>query len=297
VPDVSEVWVVGNAPRLEEVLRRELSGLLTKPLSIVPQYRNLLENVWQTYLRILPGAGPNGREPREDELDLPVLYLSCDIPLATPHELSAFIRQSLEIDCEYALGLVTEDCMAPFYSDGTKAGISMAYFNLAEHRLRQSNLHLVKPPRLGNRQYIQEMYENRYQKQLGNAIRLAWTVFSAEGGGARVLLYYSLMHIAGACDRRGWRAVADVLRRFLPIDRVERAVSSLLNTDFRFVITEGGGCAVDVDNEEDFDVMTERFEDWSRDQAAAVEARYGTLAVPPNLPDFDVKVWTRKEDS
>jgi hypothetical protein len=301
VPEVSEVWVVGNAPRLEAVLRRDLEGRLSKPLTVVPQFRNLLENVWETYRRLLPGAGPAGRDPEEGESDLPVLYLSSDIPLASPQEISAFIRQGAELDCDYALGLVTEESMAPFYPQPAgqgaagqepKPGIEMAYFNLAEGRVRQSNLHLVRPPRLGKRQYIQEMYENRYQKQLGNALHLAWTIVSDEGGGVRVLFYYTLMHLAGVFDRHGWRRVADATRRLLPIARVERAVSALLDTRFRFVVTEGGGCAVDVDNDRDYDVMRERFDEWRESHARAVEVRYGPPALPAEAATLHVQLWS-----
>ena len=299
VPEVSEVWVVGNAPRLEEVLRRELADHLVKPLTVVPQFRNLLENVWETYRRLLPGAGPAGRDPEAHELDGKVLYLSSDIPLAAPQEVSAFLQQGDALDCDYALGLVTEESMALFYPDPiapeARPGIEMAYFNLAEGRVRQSNLHLVRPPRLGKREYIQEMYENRYQKQLGNALRLAWTIFSDEGGGARVLFYYGAMHLAGWFDRKGLRRTADRLRQLLPITRVERAVSALLATDFRFVITEGGGCAVDVDNENDYDVMQQRYDEWQRGQAAAVAERYGSPALPAPDAALALQRWPEEE--
>lgn len=57
VPEVSEVWVVGNAERLEKALDEELlRSELVKPLWIVPQYRNLYENAWYTYRRLLPGV-------------------------------------------------------------------------------------------------------------------------------------------------------------------------------------------------------------------------------------------------
>ena len=96
VPEVSEVWVVGHAERLakaldEETLRREL----VKPLWIVPQYRNLYENAWYTYRRLLPGAGAEGRDPTPEEEEQPVLYLSTDLPFATPQEISEFVRKGL----------------------------------------------------------------------------------------------------------------------------------------------------------------------------------------------------------
>lgn len=280
VPEVSEVWVVGNAERLEAALA-PLASELVKPLHVVPQFRNLYENAWETYRRLLPGAGADGRDPGPDDADRPVLFLSADLPFATPHEVSAFVRQGLAAGCDYALGLSTEEALRDFHPASPGApGIRMAYFNLREGRFRQTNLHLVKPARLGNRHYIEDMYEHRYQKQIGEMVKLGWTLLRAEGGGLSVLYYYGLMHLAGVADRRGWRRVADWLRDRIPMSRIETGCSKLLRTQFRFVVTEGGGCAVDIDNEPDFDAATALFESWRSRQLARVEAIYGPLPLP-----------------
>jgi hypothetical protein len=282
VPEVSEVWVVGNAGRLAKALDQDaLRSELAKPLWIVPQYRNLYENAWLTYRRLLPGAGAAGRDPMPEEEELPILYLSCDLPFATPQELSAFVRKGLAANADYVLGLTTEQALEPFYPKDGAPGIRMAYFNLREGRFRQSNLHLVKPPRLGKRQYIEDMYEHRYQRQLGQVLGLAWRIFMDRGGGARVLFYYGLMHLAGVLDRRGLRRLADAVRRGISIERVERACGALLRASFRFVVTDVGGCALDVDNEHDLDVARLRFAEWERELLRIAESRHGRLPLPP----------------
>jgi hypothetical protein len=168
--------------------------------------------------------------------------------------------------------------MRDFYPESPGApGIRMAYFNLREGRFRQTNLHLVKPARLGNRHYIEDMYEHRYQKEIGEMIKLGWTLLRAEGGGLSVIYYYALMHMAGIADRHGWMRLADWLRHRIPMPRIEKGCSALLRTDFRFVVTEGGGCAVDIDNEPDFDAARQLYERWRARQLARVEARYGAL--------------------
>jgi hypothetical protein len=281
VPEVSEVWVVGNAERLEKALDEEtLRGELVKPLWIVPQYRNLYENAWYTYRRLLPGAGAAGRDPTPEETGLPILYLSTDLPFATPQEISDFVRKGLAANVDYVLGLVTEHELEPFYPRGDLPGIHMAYFNLREGRFRQSNLHLVKPAKIGKRQYIEEMYEHRYQRQVGQALGLAWRIFADRGGGMRVLFYYGLMHLAGVLDRRGLRRLADGVRRTIAIGRVERACGALLRASFRFVVTGIGGCALDVDNEHDLDVARLRFAEWERVLARTAEAQQGALSLP-----------------
>jgi hypothetical protein len=283
VPEVDAVWVVGNAERLEAVLGAPaFRARLVKPLHVVPQFRNLYENAWETYRRLLPGAGPDGRDPGPDDADRPVLFLSADLPFATPHEVSAFVRQTLALGCDYGLGLATEESMRDFYPETPGApGIRMAYFNLREGRFRQTNLHLVKPARLGNRHYIEDMYEHRYQKQIGEMAKLGWTLLRAEGGGLAVIYYYALMHLAGIADRCGWRGLADWLRHRIPMPRIEKGCSALLRTDFRFVVTEGGGAAVDIDNEPDYEAAQQLFERWRARQHARVESIYGPLPLAP----------------
>ena len=281
VPEVSEVWVVGNAGRLAKALDEEtLRSELAKPLWIIPQYRNLYENAWLTYRRQLPGASADGRDPSPEEEELPILYLSSDLPFATPQELSQFVRKGLVANVDYVLGLSPEQALEPFYPKDGRPGIRMAYFNLREGRFRQSNLHLVKPAKLGRRQYVEDMYEHRYQRQLGQVVGLAWRILMDRGGGARVLFYYGLMHLAGVLDRSGLRRLADAVRRFLPIQRVERACGALLRGSFRFVATDVGGCALDVDNEHDLDVARLRFHEFERDLSRSAESLQGPLPLP-----------------
>jgi molybdopterin-guanine dinucleotide biosynthesis protein A len=267
VPEVSEVWVVGDPERLASALGREdLQRELTKPLHVVPQLGNLYENMWQAYRRLLPGAGPAGRDAAEADLDQRVLYLPCDMPFATPEEISSFVRQGLALDCDYVLGLVTEESMEGFYPRAGQPGIRMAYFNLREGRFRQSNLHLVRPARIGNRHYIEEMYRHRHQREVGAIAALAWRLLTSERGGLAIVLYYCLMHVAGLANRLGLRRLADLVRRFIPIARIERGCGDLLRTRFRFAVTRVGGCAVDVDNEHDFEVSRDRFAEWKKAQ-------------------------------
>jgi hypothetical protein len=111
-------------------------------------------------------------------------------------------------------------------------------------------------------------------------IKLGWTLLRAEGGGLAVIYYYALMHLAGIADRRGWLRLADWLRHRIPMPRIEKGCSALLRTDFRFIVTEGGGCAVDIDNDEDFEIARQRWAEWSAAQAARAERVYGPLPLP-----------------
>jgi len=289
VPEVSEVWVVGDAERLAAALAREdVAAEIRKPLHIVPQFRNLYENAWQSFRRVLPGAPPEGRDPVGSDLDQRVLYLSADLPFATAQEISEFMRRGMELGCDYAVGLVTEESMVPFYPLPGEPGIRMAYFNLREGRFRQSNLHLAKPARLMNRHYIEDLYEHRHQREWGQALGLAIRLLRVERGGLRLLYYYALMHLAGVADRWGLRRFADWLRRWISIAQVEATLGSLVRASLRFVVTDVGGCAVDIDNEHDCDAARARFSEWRKQQEVRAEALYGPLLLPPggaSLPD------------
>jgi hypothetical protein len=226
---------------------------------------------------LLPGAGEDGRDPEPADEHRRVLYLGADLPFATGQEISLFIQRSLEIDCDYTLGLVTEESMENFYPEAPgQPGIRMAYFNLREGRYRTGNLHLVKPARIINRSYIEEMYEHRYQKQFGHIVKLAWNLVKKEEGGLRILGYYLPIHLAGMANRRGWRRLADRFRARVPFEKVERCICSLLRAEFRFVITDVGGCGLDIDNERDYDVANAAFEKWKSAQLERAERLYGS---------------------
>jgi hypothetical protein len=283
VPEISEVWVVGNAERLAEVFgKSEVSEQLEKPLHILDQFRNLFENCWESYRRALPAAGPDGRDPQAGDVDFQVLYLSADLPFATAEEISDFIRRGQATGCDYALGLVPEESLQAFLpaaNDGV--GIEFAYFNMCEGRLRQSNLHLAKPGKMGARELIEEMYEHRHQRNPWNMAAIGFKLLANRSGGARVFFFYLLIHLGGLADRWRFRRLADWFRRVNTLARTEESLSRILRTRFCFVITEGGGCAVDVDTEREYDVVKARFREWSEAQRTRVRALSAEWAGAP----------------
>jgi hypothetical protein len=283
VPEISEVWVVGDAARLDRVLgEEELRAELRKPLHIVEQFENLYANAWQTYRRTLPGAPPEGRDPEsEADRDFAVLYLSGDLPFATPQEISEFIRETRVTGCEYGIGMSAEPSLALFHPTAEHPGVEVTYFNLREARLKQNNLHFAKPARIQNRHYIEDMYENRKQRELGSMISLAWRLLRAREGTLSIAFFYGIIHLAGVLDRNGLRLLADWTRRLVSVDRVERALSRLMKASIRMIVVETGGCAIDVDTEEEYDAVRADHERLYRHVCARAEATYGPLPLPP----------------
>ena len=130
------------------------------------------------------------------------------------------------------VGLSPESALAPFAPRDGAPGIEMAYFNLREGRFRQNNLHFVRALRFGNRHYVEDMYENRYQKEVASQVALAWRVLRKEWRNLWVLGCYFLIHVAGVLHRRGYTRASDVVRASVPLAMIDRAASALLRTRF-----------------------------------------------------------------
>jgi hypothetical protein len=137
----------------------------------------------------------------------------------------------------------------------------------------------VKPARLGNRHYIEDMYEHRYQRQLGPGADLPGASSPTWRRRARPLLY-GLMHLAGVLDRWGMRRVADAVRRAGCRSSASSVPAGAAAASFRFVVTGIGGCALDVDNEHDLDVARLRFSAWERELTRLAESQQGPLPLP-----------------
>ena len=243
-PEVSEVFVVGNAPRLEKAIAEHgclrLAAARSRGIHVVPQHETLFDNIWNAFLRTLPPEGPVE--------DHPILIVPADIPLVLPEEISDFVRQAVALEVDYVIGLSPDTALARFAPTEANPGVHMASFNVAEGRLRQNNLHYVRPLRMGNRHYIQDMYENRYQKQFGSAFLLAWRVLLKEFRHLWVIGFYLLMHLAGVLERRGFVRASDRVRARVSLATVERGIGKLLDTRVRTTVTILGGAAVDIDN-------------------------------------------------
>lgn len=279
-PEVDSVWVVGEPAKLEAALGVErVTGSLRKPLHIVPQQRDLISNAWETYRRILSGDVTKGRDPRPDELDTEVFLLSGDIPLATAQEFSSFIQASQASGADYALGLCPSDSLDVFrpQSDG-ESGISVAYFNVHDGRYRQNNLHYARPARIGRLDRIEEMYELRHQRRFWNMFTLALRILASRVGGFKIAWFFTLMHFAGVADRHGYRRLARILARGVSLEINRATISKILDTRFVFIVTESGGCGLDIDTEEEYDVIRERFEQWSKAQRDRSARLHGPLA-------------------
>ena len=284
-PEIDAVWVVGDAQRLEEALGSDaIQQSLRKPLYIMPQQRDLISNCWESYRRILTGDPAEGRDPNPEDLDREVLFLSGDLPLAAAQEISAFVQQARARDNDYVLGLCSAESIDLFRPDAeNRRGIEVAYFNTRDGRFRQSNLHYARPGRIGRRDRIEEMYELRHQRRFWNMFTLTLRLLMDRVGGIKIAVLFGFMHMAGVADRRGHPKLARVLSRWVTLDINRATISKILDTRMVFAITEGGGCAIDIDTEEEYDTICDRYEDWIRAQRARAEKLYGPLQLEASV--------------
>ncbi len=332
VPEVSSVWVVGNVERLASIFEdAALRAKLCKPLFLLEQFENLYQNAWQSYRHILgssawaadsPIAATETNSPRNamrtdeaaasrvtrfvremfardpqpanlSDTNLRVFYLSCDIPFATPQEISDFLQRAMKLAAPYVAGLVAASSLAAFRAREceenlsrsraedaqsiSKVGIEPALFGVREGRFRQNNLHLVQPALLPNRHYIEEFYENRHQRDWREILRMAWKVLCSEEGSPMLIFSYLLAHLALIFDRLHWPKLAQKIRTKISMHDYEVAFSRLLRAPFRMVVTQVGGCGVDIDDEADLDAARARYAEWRAQQTKLAEALHGPL--------------------
>ncbi|MBM3223589.1 MAG: hypothetical protein FJZ47_07295 [Candidatus Tectomicrobia bacterium] len=262
----ARIFVVGAVPRLEAALaapHTPARGL--RPLYCLEQGHTLYDNAWNAFLHTLPDYTP-GTDWRvyldTPAMDKAVLIVPGDIPLATPGELEAFVDGCNLSHYDYFVGLSTEEVLQAYYPRDGHPGIRMAYFTMRDLRARQNNLHLVKPLRLGNRHYIQKMYECRYQREWRNIMRVIWELCATQNGSLRVGWYYLCLHIARFLTTMGWQHARLFRPFFLEMPVVASVLSQLLQTRFTMVLAPYGGCALDVDNAEHYDAICTNFARW-----------------------------------
>jgi len=146
----------------------------------------------------------------------------------------------------------------------------MAYFNLRGLQIRQNNLHLVRPFRLGNRFYIEKMYEYRYQKEWHNILKLCRQLLGNQRGSWRFIGAFLCLHAAQLLSRYRLGNFRIARPFFLELPVVCSLLSQLLDTRFNIVTTPYGGCALDIDNAEHYAALCTNFTAWLSHQETLV---------------------------
>lgn len=271
------IFVVGDRARIERSLAAPGSPIRgRRPLVVVEQGDTLYANVWAALRTALGPAAPPS--PASDDLpddvrDTTVLLVTGDAPLLVPEEIDELVAGADLARFDYVLGVTGEATLAAYYPRDGRPGIRMTYWDTRDLGWRQANLHLFRPFRIGNRGYVERLYELRYQRDWLNMLGLfAWLRRTGH------LSRHTLTAFVGLQLARVARA-AGVLRSplvrpfLLDRARMEGVVSALMRTRFTIVETHYGGGALDIDDADAYGAISANFDRWTAHQAAIARAR------------------------
>lgn len=260
------IFVIGDQARLQEMLDVPNSPFRpTHALVLLEQGKTLYDNVWGAFLHTLTDyqADADWQDYlNTPAVDKPVLVMPGDIPLASPFEIDEFVAACDLAHYDYCLGLTAAPVLSAYYPRTGQTGIKMDYYALRDLQVRQNNLHLVKPLRFGNRHYIQEIYDTRYQREWYNIAKLCWRLWRAKDATFRTVWAYLCLHLANLATRYHLRPAAAFRPFYLHKSMVASLMSQLLRTRFALVETHYGGCALDVDNAEHYQAIRDNFDRW-----------------------------------
>ena len=258
---VGKVILVGPADRLTAAL--EEHGV-TADVVVVEQRDNMVENFKTGYVASL-GFG--------DEVDFwslkgtehentPVLVAPCDIPLMVPGEVDELLARSNMHEYDYSIGITSEQVLSHYHPTEGKSGIRMIYFHVKEDLMRHNNLHVAKPLTFDHLDYIEKMYEWRYQTRLANVLRMFFSLLFAGWRLLKGLRIFILMQLSLYYDRHGHPRLSDRLRFFAGFNRMAEGIGNALGARTQMTYTHFGGAALDADNEKDLAVIEEHYDEW-----------------------------------
>jgi len=262
---VDQVFVVGPVAQLGQALQ----GLPPR-VHLVPQEGKMLANCWagirasENLRRAAGEAGVNER---------PLLIISSDLPLVSPAAIDDFIRRCADAERQDAksygmhVGVAEERSLEAYYPRDGQPGIRRPYVHLSCGRLRLANIYVARPRQLLHSEFLQTGFSYRKAIDWRNVLKLAGSLFRQPGGWQAAWLTLRLQATLMASRGRGrWYRR---LRSGNTPERIESACGTVLGGLVKIVTTPYGGLSLDVDDVEDFRVLSERHADWSRPGVAS----------------------------
>lgn len=256
---IGQVYVVGPSKRLAELF----SDLMPQ-VTVVEQAGKMVGNAWQAIYA--SETHYRERHGRDDPLR-PLLFISSDLPLISAAAVDDFVRRCAAEDerqeAKFSMlaGVAEEASLTPYYPHRGHAGIRRPFVHLADCRVRLANIYVGRPRTLLHQEFLQTGFDHRKAEKWKNVMALSWHFLGQAGGwqAAWITLRLQLTLMAS----RGKGGMYEKLRRGNRTERIERSCGTVLGGSVRMVVTPYGGLSLDVDNEEDFAVLSRRFDDWS----------------------------------
>jgi GTP:adenosylcobinamide-phosphate guanylyltransferase len=262
---VETVIIVGPEDQLKHELDRQ--GLPTdysEKIKVDEQRENMIENFKVGYTVAL-GLDEDtvfwslkGTQHEET----PVLVAPCDIPLLIPDEVDEFVERSNMHEYDYSIGVTSENVLSHYHPSDGKSGIQMIYVHVQEDMLRHNNLHIAKPLKFSHLDYIEKMYEWRYQTRFANMLRMFFSLLFAGWRLVKGLRIFILMQLSLYYDRHGHPKLSDRLRSLVRFNRLSEGIGNALGARVQVVYTHLGGAALDVDHSKDLSAIEEHYDEW-----------------------------------
>ncbi len=257
---IDDIVVVGPADRLRAAL--DAHGITG--IRVVEQRDNMIENFKAGYVAALGCADDvdfwdlKGSEHEQT----PVLVSPCDIPLLLSDEVDEFIRRSNMHEYDYSIGVTSEKVLSHYYPSDGKPGIRMIYFHVREELLRHNNLHIGKPLVFEHLDYIERMYEWRYQTRAANILRMLISLLFAGWRLFKGLRVFILLQLSLYYDRHGHPKLSDRVRSLVCFNRLAEGIGNAIGARVQVVYTHFGGGVLDADNDRDFETIVQRYDEW-----------------------------------
>jgi hypothetical protein len=236
---------------------------LSDEVVIVEQVGKMLANTWAAIhaseARCL--TGENGMDPERA-----LLFISCDLPLISAAAVDDFVarcsRAEIAAQIHYSMfgGVTEEASLRRYYPEEGKPGIRRPFVHFSQELLRLANIYVARPRKLSHQEFLQTGFSYRKAKDWRNVMLLARSYLGQSGGWKAAWLTLRLQATLMASRRGG--GLYRWLRKGNTLERVELAMGAVLGGTVKIIISPYGGLSLDVDDEEDFRVLSLRFNDW-----------------------------------
>lgn len=283
---VNRICLVGPKEKLLQTIENHHNLLEDKKeITVLEQGGTLFSNAWESFHYLYPEA-QECTSIKSSQFEKAVLYLPGDIPLVTTFEIDTFLNLCQVDKYDYFLGITPAESLHHFYPQKGTPGIMTNYFYTREGGYRQNNLHLVKPLKVKNIEYIQKVYNYRYQKDVSNIIKLAIEFLRAYVG-IKGFWCYGLLHWHQLLSRIHLTPLSLPTRKLLSLSFIESCISRVLGTRFATVISPLAGGVLDIDNEKDYHTMCTMFSSWQnyqhqRDKTLKEKLNHNHLSLQSN---------------
>ncbi|MDH3345795.1 MAG: NTP transferase domain-containing protein [Kiritimatiellaceae bacterium] len=266
---VKDIVLIGPSDRIQNVLQNHVDQLMdASNIRVVEQRENMIENLKAGYVASLglPDTTTFQSLKGGEYTDTEVLIVPCDIPLLTPWEIDEFIQQSDLQAYDYSIGITSRKILSHYHPTKDRPGIQMIYFHVREDLMRHNNLHLAKPLKFEHLDYIEKMYEWRYQTRWLNVLRMMFSLLLVSWRFLAALKVFIFLQLSLHYDRHGHPYLSDRLRMYAPLSSLPVGIGRIIGARTQLVYTHLGGAALDVDHDENLDVMETMYDDWMAHQ-------------------------------